>query len=176
MNKLIASLFLLVILYGVFNAYFSGTKSTKDHRQKATAYRSHAKSHRAGHFEEELSRIDTPAYTKQYIVSVINHGSYDLGFVGGVMEGGYVSREDAPMIACYVVELSGKKCPEGYPENAAMFFTSVCGGCHGNDGKGLGGIYPDLTRKMLLGIEKREASLRMQISKSDSRKSQADQD
>ena len=163
MNKLIASLFLLVILYGVFNAYFSGTKSTKDHRQKATAYRSHAKSHRAGHFEEELSRIDTPGYTKQYIVSVINHGSYDLGFVGGVMEGGYVSREDAPKIACYVLTLSGKKCSKPYPADAEMFFTSVCGGCHGNDGKGLGGNYPDLTREKLLGIERREEFLKRKI-------------
>jgi hypothetical protein len=164
MNKLIASLFLLVILYGVFNAYFSGTKSTKDHRQKTTAYRSHAKSHQAGHFEEELSRIDTPEYAKQYIVSVINHGSYDLGFVGGVMEGGFASREDAPKIACYVLSLSGKQCPDPYPADAEMFYTSICGGCHGNDGKGLGGNYPNLTRKKLLGIERREQFLRDKIA------------
>jgi hypothetical protein len=163
MNKLIASLFLLVILYGVFNAYFSGTKSTKDRQEKATAYHSHTKSHQAGHFKEELSQIDAPEYTKQYIISVINHGSYDLGFVGGVMEGGYVSHDDAPKIACYVLTLSGKKCYEPYPADAEMFFTSVCGGCHGNDGKGLGGNYPDLTREKLLGIERREEFLKRKI-------------
>ena len=166
MNKLIASLFILIILYGIFNAYFSGTKSARDHRQKSTAYHSHAKSHQASHFEEELSQIDTPEYAKQYIISVINHGSYDLGFVGGVMEGGYVSREDAPKIACYVLSLSGKKCSEPYPADAEMFFTSVCGGCHGNDGKGLGGNYPDLTREKLLGIEHREAFLREKVARS----------
>ena len=174
MNKLIIVLFLLAIAYGLYNAKQKESNSCIECRKRENA--GAGQTDKTTHFEHELSKIHTVAYLKEYIVSVINNGSSVLGFKGGVMEGGFVSKEDAPMIACYVVELSGKKCPEGYPENAAMFFTSVCGGCHGNDGKGLDGIYPNLTRKMLLGIEKREASLRMQILKSDSRKSQADQD
>jgi mono/diheme cytochrome c family protein len=46
-----------------------------------------------------------------------------------------------------------------------MFYTSICGGCHGDDGKGLGGNYPDLTRKKLLGLERREESLKIRIKK-----------
>ena len=113
----------------------------------------------------ELARIDTPEYILHYIIDVIDHGSDTLGFKGGVMEGGYVSHEDAPKIACYVLEMSGRKCPYSYPKDAAMFYTSVCGGCHGNDGKGLGGNYPDLTRKKLLGIERREAFLKTTLEK-----------
>ena len=174
MNKIIIALFLLAITYGLYNAKQKESNSCIECRKQESV--TGGQTGKATHFKHELSKIHTAAYLKEYIVSVINNGSSGLGFKGGVMEGGFVSREDAPMVACYVLELSGKKCAEGYPIHAAMFYTSVCGGCHGNDGKGLGGIYPDLTRKMLLGIEKREASLRMQISKSDSRKSQADQD
>ena len=53
-----------------------------------------------------------------------------------------------------VMELSGTKAPHPYPKEAEMFFSSVCAGCHGNDGKGLGGSYPDLTRKKLLGLKR----------------------
>ena len=164
MNKVIASLFILVILYGIYNAMLAGMKSADKKQPEKSSYHSHSKSHKSTHFEEELSRIDTVEYAKEYIITVINHGSYDLDFPGGVMEGGFASREDAPKIACYVLELSGKKCPHPYPADAAMFFTSICGGCHGNDGKGLGGNYPDLTRKKLLGIERRETFLRERVA------------
>ncbi len=97
---------------------------------------------------------DDPETVYRYILHVINHGSHQLGFPGGEMEGGYVSPDEAPKIACYVMELGGHRCPHPYPKDAAMYFTSVCGGCHGNDGKGLHGSYPDLTRPRLLGIEK----------------------
>ena len=166
MNKLVLLLSLLVILFGIYNSRFSTAKSAGDHPKKSGTRHIVAKSLQSSHFEEELSRIDTPDYAKRYIISVIDHGSSDLGFVGGVMEGGYVAREDAPKIACYVLSLSGKKCREPYPADAEMFFTSICGGCHGNDGKGVGGSYPDLTREKLLGIERREAFLREKIMQS----------
>ena len=76
------------------------------------------------------------------------------------MEGGFASTEDAEKIACHTLTLSGKKCTTPYAEDAAMFYTSICGGCHGNDGKGLGGTYPDLTRSKMLGIEMRESFLK----------------
>ena len=170
MNKLIIVLFLLAIAYGLYNAKQKESNSCIECRKQENT--GVGQTDKTTHFEHELSKIHTVAYLKEYIVSVINNGSSVLGFKGGVMEGGFVSKEDAPMIACYVVELSGKKCPEDYPENAAMFFTSVCGGCHGNDGNGLSGTYPDLTRKTMLGIEKREVSLRMQILKSGSKNSE----
>ncbi len=97
---------------------------------------------------------------------MIEHGSYTLGFAGGVMEGGFAQKEDISKIACYVLELSGKKCEKPYEKDAQMFYTSICGGCHGDDGKGLrGGNYPDLTREKLLGIEARERYLRDKLVK-----------
>ena len=92
--------------------------------------------------------------TTNYIEYVINHGSSWLHYKGGVMEGGYISAKDAHMVACYVVHLSGRECKEGYPKEAQMYFSSVCAGCHGNDGKGLGGNYPDLTKKELDGLKR----------------------
>ena len=108
-------------------------------------------------FPEEFAKgdPDDPETVYRYILYVINHGSSRLGFPGGVMEGGYVSTEDAPKVACYVTELGGHRCPHPVAEDAGMFYTSVCGGCHGDDGKGLHGAYPDLTRPHLLGIGRR---------------------
>jgi len=148
----------IVILYGIYNAWFSD----RTHREKPKNrdYATHTKEHKTTHFQDELSQINTPEYTKQYIIKVINHGSNTLGFKGGVMEGGFADKKDAPKIACYVMELSGKKCTEPYPQDAAMFYTSICGGCHGNDGKGIGGTFPDLTRAKMVGIEKRETFLK----------------
>jgi mono/diheme cytochrome c family protein len=88
-----------------------------------------------------------------YILDVIRHGSNRLNYPGGVMEGGYLPPEEAPKVACYVMELGGHRCPHAYPSDAQMFYTSVCGGCHGDDGKGLHGSYPDLTRPTLRGYE-----------------------
>jgi mono/diheme cytochrome c family protein len=96
---------------------------------------------------------DSPETLYRYILHVIRYGSNRLHFPGGEMEGGYLSEEEAPKVACYVMELGGHRCPHPYPKDAAMFYTSVCGGCHGDDGKGLHGAYPDLTRPKLLGIE-----------------------
>ncbi len=163
MNKLIISLFLLIIIYGVYNAKFPISNSPKEDIS-ASAYQAHSKTHHSSHFEDELSKIDTMEYSKEYIISIIDHGSYDLGFSGGVMEGGFASHEDAPKIACYVLTLSGKRCEEPYPKDAEMFYTSICGGCHGNDGKGLNRNYPNLTRAKLLGIERREEFLKRKIA------------
>jgi mono/diheme cytochrome c family protein len=114
--------------------------------------------------KEELQRIGSPEYLYQYIVNVINHGSHGLGFPGGEMEGGYVPPDVAPDIACYVMELGGHRCPRPYSRKAQMYFSSVCAGCHGLDGKGLHGSYPDLTRPTLLGIEKRREFLKILLS------------
>jgi len=87
---------------------------------------------------------------KAYIIHVINHGSSQLHFKDDeIMEGGYAPSEDAPGIACYVLSLAGEQC--AYPPEAAGYYSSICGGCHGDDAKGLNGTYPDLTRRPLLG-------------------------
>jgi len=165
MHKIVWALFATVIVYGVYNTLRQNYIDRQAVHKVCKACRQVRAKEKV--FDEELARINTSEYVKKYIIDVINHGSDTLGFKGGVMEGGYASKEDADKIACYVLELSGKKCPYEYPADAAMFYTSICGGCHGNDGKGLGGNYPDLTRKKLLGIERREAFLKMQIAKEE---------
>jgi len=156
MNKIVILLSVLIIMYGLYNSKLSTQKVDK----KIVNHREHTLKNQRDDLEDELSNIDSVEYLKEYIISVINNGSYDLGFVGGTMEGGFASKEDAPKIACFVVELSGKKCNEAYPKDAQMFYTSICGGCHGNDGKGLGGNYPNLTNKKLIGIKRREEFLK----------------
>jgi len=150
----------LVIVYGIYNAG-RGVKHAAPSQPKNTPYTQHTKHHPVSHATEELAKLDTPEYAYDYIRSVIKHGSNSLGFPGGVMEGGYIPEEDAPGVACYVLKLSGKSCPAGTEApDAHLFFSSNCAGCHGNDGKGLHGKYPDLTRPVLLGIERRREELR----------------
>jgi len=148
----------IVLIYAVYNAKFRDAKKVETPTHKH--YKEHVKTHKTTHYADELSQINTDTYTKDYIIKVINHGSAILDFKGGIMEGGFASAEDAEKIACYTLTLSGKKCSVPYAEDAEMFYTSICGGCHGNDGKGLGGNYPDLTRAKMLGIELRESFLK----------------
>jgi len=153
---------LLILGYGLYNA----TQKTAPKKESKTtdSYTKHTRIHHSTHAQEELSLLHTDTYTKEYIIRVINHGSTQLHFKKDeIMEGGYAPREDAPKIACYVMELSGKKCQVSYPADAAGFYTSICGGCHGDDAKGLDGTYPDLTRNPLLGIEQREVFLRSKV-------------
>jgi cytochrome c553 len=87
-----------------------------------------------------------------YIENVIINGSNKLKVSKEVMEGGYIPKEKAKDVACYVYELSGRKCTKKYAKDAAMYFSSSCAGCHGIDGKGVHGAYPNLTKPKLLGI------------------------
>ncbi len=162
MNKILVSLFVLLAFYGLYNAKQKSQQKIKKSSTVVTALSSKAKNLQ---LKNELSHIGTVRYAREYIIDVINQGSSVLGFSGGVMEGGFASRDDADKIASYVLELSGKKLSETYSKDAQMFYTSNCGGCHGDDGKGLGGNYPDLTRETLLGIERRKESIEMQIAR-----------
>jgi len=158
----------LVILVLFYALYLSNQpKRAKYAREKPVnvKYAEHIGTHKEHHFEEELERLQTSRYIQEYIISVINHGSNQFDFRGGEMEGGFAPPNEASRIACYVLELSGKKCTQKYEKDAPMFYSSNCAGCHGEDGKGLNGTYPDLTRKKLLGIEKREAFLKNLIAK-----------
>jgi len=161
MNKIIIILSILIIIYGLYNSQNKNNKKIgKSTTKQQIKIQQNDKLKR---LKDELKELNDISYLKHYIIKVINKGSYDLGFKGGVMEGGFVAPEDAKKIACFVVELSGESCPSPYPIDAQMFYTSVCGGCHGDDGKGIGGTYPDLTKKKLLGIQKRAEYLKTEI-------------
>ncbi len=162
MQKIVPLIAILIVLvYAVYNAKFRDIEKVDSKTHKH--YKEHVKLHKTTHYKDELSRIHTDEYVKQYIIQVINHGSDILDFKGGIMEGGFADPSDAEKIACYTMEFSGKKCTTPYPKDAAMFYTSNCGGCHGNDGKGLGGIYPDLSKNKMLGIDVRENFLRSML-------------
>ncbi len=88
----------------------------------------------------------------EYIEKVIIYGSNRLGYQKEGMEGGFVPKDKAEDVACYVYELSGKKCKHSYAKDAGLYFSSNCAGCHGKDGKGLNGAFPDLTRYPLEGF------------------------
>jgi len=90
----------------------------------------------------------------EYIINVINNGSNHLGFKGGEMEGGYIPKEKAKDVACYLMSLRRKPCKDGYSQDAPLYFSSNCAGCHGVDAKGIKGSYPNLLREPLLGLEK----------------------
>jgi len=160
MKHLSPPLILLALL--LFALYEKGEKE-RTYQRKTASTAHHVTHEKEPIFQskKELQTLHTDAYVKAYVIHVINNGSKTLHFKKNeVMEGGFISKEDAPKVACYVLSLSGKACTVPYPKEAVMYYTSVCGGCHGNDGKGLNGSYPDLTRKKLLGIEKREAYLK----------------
>ena len=163
---MLPALAVLLVLFYALSVSDKPRKAQHDRGKKINPkYSEHIGSHKEEHWKEELDRIRTVPYVKTYIVNVINYGSDQFDFRGGEMEGGFASPADASKIACYVLALSGKKCDSPYEKDAAMFFSSNCAGCHGEDGKGLNGTYPDLTRKELLGVEKREAFLKNLIAK-----------
>jgi hypothetical protein len=153
-----------VILYGTYNA--QARKKTARKSAQSQTYTKHLQDHGSTqHAAEELKRLESSEYVRSYISRVIIHGSDTLHFNRDeVMEPGFASREDAPHIDCYVMTLRGETCDDPQIEQAQGYYTSICGGCHGNDGKGTGGAYPDLTRRPLLGIEQRAQSLRRQLT------------
>jgi len=116
--------------------------------------------------KDELKKIDTISYLEDYISNIIINGSSNnLGFPAGNMQGGFTYKSDAKDIARFVVTLSHQKSSDDKrAKKAEIFFSSNCGGCHGQRGKGLNGSFPNLTRKPLLGIEKRKKALRIQLN------------
>ncbi|WP_457599467.1 c-type cytochrome [Hydrogenimonas sp.] len=107
--------------------------------------------------EKGVGYLRSVTFTEKYVENVINRGSAQrLGFAYGDMQAGFADEAAAPKIAAYVVSLSGRT--PTHPEWIAQgrtFYVSNCGGCHGEDGKGIHGTFPDLTRDPLLGIERR---------------------
>ena len=130
---------LLVLSYGTFLYINKEVNSAKSYSRKDT---------------KKTMKLETNATQKHivdYIQSVINNGSNHLNFQKGGMEGGYVPKSKARDVANYVYELSGKKAQEPYSKDASLYFSSNCAGCHGLDGKGIKGSYPDITHIGNLG-------------------------
>jgi len=71
------------------------------------------------------------------VLETIKNGSKGLGYPMGEMPAGMLSGDAAKKVAEYVA--NGMK-----GEQPAEFAT--CAGCHGADGKGMGGMAPDLTK------------------------------
>ena len=151
----------IVVLYGVATSIYN--KKERIYTKKNENSNIVQVEENINNLKEELAKLKTPEYIYKYILNVIENGSKDLGFPGGIMEGGYVSKDDAPKIACYVLELGGHHCPHKYSKDAQMYFSSVCAGCHGIDAKGIHGNYPDLTRLKLLGILKKEEKIKSKL-------------
>jgi len=163
MEKRFAFIIVFIVLaYGFYTAQSKNKHTNTIHKE--SNYQKHIETHHSTHYAEELKKIHTTSYIKQYIIDIINHGSTQLHFKPTeIMDAGFASKEDASKIACYVLTLSGKSCTEVYETDAQMFYTSNCAGCHGDDAKGLNGTYPDLTKEPLLGIEKRESFLKKML-------------
>ena len=160
-------LFVLLLIFGyaLYNIKQQDKKQSKARFKPNAPYAKHIQTHHTSHAKEELTLIRSDATLKQYIMDVINQGSRQLHFKKNeVMEGGYAPQEDIEKIACYVMTLSGRKCKQPYPADAVGFYTSICGGCHGDDGKGIHGAYPDLTKNPLLGVKRRELFLRSKVA------------
>lgn len=144
---------MIVLLYSLYNAYF---RYLPDKTNITSSKRDTIPLHREDSLHKDMgNKTDTPESIERYITHVIVYGSDRLRFKPHeVMDPGFASKEDAPKIACYVLVLSGNKTPESCPKDAPMYYSSNCAGCHGDDGKGLNGTYPDLTRRPLLGLQK----------------------
>ena len=148
-----------VLIYAMYNYVQLESQSIK--KTQNEKYIKNTKENNFLHYNEELTSLSSSSYIKDYIVSVINNGSNQFNFRGGTMEGGFALASDAEDIACFVLEFSNKKCKKSYNKNASLLYTSNCAGCHGQNGKGINGTYPNLRKEKLLGIEKREEFLKL---------------
>lgn len=86
--------------------------------------------------------------SEKALVDVILNGSKGLEYPMGEMPGGMADEEGAKAIAAYIAkELSGIKSTknEALVETGKAMYA-VCASCHGDDGKGMDGMSPDLTK------------------------------
>ncbi|NPA63498.1 MAG: c-type cytochrome [Epsilonproteobacteria bacterium] len=100
-------------------------------------------------------RPDCPECFERYVEWVINEGLDLFKYPSGPMPGGTVSPQEAKKIAAFLATLQGysPSHPEWVQEGKALFYGN-CTGCHGPEGKGQRGYFPDLTKKPLEGYER----------------------
>lgn len=118
----------------------------------------------ASALQRQDDQMDGVTYSEHYIETVINEGSDVLNLSVGNMAAGYTDPSDASKIAAYVMTLSGRE--PGHPEyvrEGSLYYAGNCSGCHGTDGKGDGGKYPDLTLRILKGVQLKKDVLRRRI-------------
>lgn len=88
--------------------------------------------------------------TESAIYDVIVHGSKGMNYPGGEMPAGLGGDEDSSRaIAAYVAnDLSGIKTTKNQHLVATgkELYAGACAMCHGEDGKGMEGTFPDLTK------------------------------
>ncbi|WP_456449377.1 c-type cytochrome [Hydrogenimonas sp.] len=157
MRQLLALLGIAVFVAIAFYVNGAGKSATSLHRHVTEKEVNACAECREERKKETVEEIRSIPYLEKYIVDVIDHGSkQNLGFKYGDMPEKMADEKAAPKIAAYVVTLAGLRPthPEWVGEGHT-FYISNCGGCHGEDGKGVHGTFPDLTRHPLLGIRKR---------------------
>ena len=79
--------------------------------------------------------LKTRSLSKEQVLDVINNGQNELGYAMGAMPAGMATGADAEEIAAYVS--GGMK-----GDQPASF--AACSSCHGEDGKGMSGMSPNL--------------------------------
>jgi hypothetical protein len=151
---------LLVILI-----LFTGCEKEKIETKKPLHVEPKPKALHVDDIKAELNRLDTTPYLEEYIIKIINEGSnQNLGFPTKTMDAGIAHEMDAQNIARFIITLREEKSSnDDCAKKAEIFYTSNCGGCHGNDGKGLNGTFPDLTIQTMIGIENRKEFLLNQL-------------
>jgi cytochrome c oxidase cbb3-type subunit 3 len=81
------------------------------------------------------------------IIDTVVNGSKGLNYPMGEMPAGMLDAESAKAVAAYIMaelsEVKKSKYPELVETGKSLF--GVCAGCHGDDGKGMAGMAPDLT-------------------------------
>ena len=91
------------------------------------------------------------------IITVLKNGSKGLGYglgdmlpINEVVPGVFVSDDDYKAVAAYVMaelsEAQKTKYPELVERGRRLYATATCNACHGEDGKGMGGMAADLSK------------------------------
>ena len=91
------------------------------------------------------------------IITTIKNGSKGLGYMLGAMlpisevaPGVLDSEESQKAVAAYVMaeisEAKNTKYPELVAKGKELYAAATCNACHGEDGTGMGGMAPDLTK------------------------------
>ncbi len=81
------------------------------------------------------------------IMSTIKNGAKGLSFPMGEMPAGLADDATAKKIATYVLDMSGakKSADAAVVAEGKAAFAASCASCHGEDGKGMNGMAPDLS-------------------------------
>ena len=80
--------------------------------------------------------LEKRTMSAEYVTKVINEGSTQLGYAGG-MPGGMAAGDDVAVIANYIAGGMQGDQPAAY---------ATCGGCHGMNGEGMDFVAPALTK------------------------------